>query len=343
MSSRVPPNPTTLSKRHRAVLEAVVRQFVLTAQPVSSLKLAGQVVNSSSATVRNIMADLESAGLLMHQHASAGRIPTALGYRIFVDGIEHPRLDDGLTGSLNRAVDESPAKGLELIDRFAGILASASKLIAVVLSPRLERGTLERIEMIPVSEERLLLVVTLLDGVVKTIVIELPVRVSTGELIGLNRLLNERLAGVKLADLQREANLRLADTGLARSELVRLILNGTDSLFGEARQSVAGTGNVIDQPEFRDPQKIKTIIELIEGGDILLHLLENDDPDVAVKIGEESGIPATRELSCISANYCVGDLTGTIGIIGPTRMDYSRQMALVGYAAALLSKSQKRK
>ncbi len=331
-------SPLTLSERHREVLNAIVHQFVLTAQPVSSLTLAGSALNVSSATVRNVMADLEAAGMLTHTHTSGGRVPTALGYRVFVDNITQPRIERTIQAQIEREFEEMPIQGTELLSRFASILAQASHLITVVLSPRLDRGILQRIELIPIAEERLLLVVSLLEGMIKTILIELPMRVSPTELIGLNRLMNERLSGVKLSDLLNEADQRLADTGLAHSELVRLILNYTDSLFGDQTPSVAGTGNALSQPEFRDPDKMRAVIELLEGNDILLHLLDNEEDSVVVKIGEETGNPATRELSCIAANYCVGDLMGTIGIIGPTRMDYPRHMALAGYAASLLTK-----
>ncbi|MDK9701377.1 MAG: heat-inducible transcriptional repressor HrcA [bacterium] len=331
-----------MSERHRDVLNTVVRQFILTAQPVSSLTVAGKAVGASSATIRNVMAELEAAGLLKQQHTSGGRIPTANGYRTFVNGLTTPPLDYRSEEEFSRAIEESNALGETILNRFASVLASASHLIGVVLSPRLDRGILEHIELLQVADERLLLVVTLREGMVKTIFIELPVRVSAGEIVGLTRLINERLSGVQLSTLQSEANVRLADTGLASSELVRLILSGAESLFGMPSQSIAGAGHALDQPEFRHPDKLKTVIELLEGKDILLHLLENEDigNDVRVRIGVESGIEAAKELSCVTANYRVGDLSGTIGIIGPTRMDYPRQMALVGLAANLLSKMQ---
>jgi len=327
-----------MTDRHRQVLNAVVHQFVLTAQPVGSLTLASNALTVSSATVRNVMAELETAGLLTHSHVSSGRVPTALGYRVFVDSITQPHIDQKIQDQIQRDVEEIPAQSQEILSRFASILASASRLITVVLSLRLDRGVLERIELIPIADERLLLVVSLSEGMIKTILIELPMRVSAAEVIGLNRLMNERLNGIKLSDLQREADVRLADTGLAHSELVRLILNSADSLFAESTPSIAGTGNALAQPEFRNPDKMKAVIELLEGSDILLHLLEHDESSVIVKIGEETSNPTTRELSCVTANYCVGDLTGTIGIIGPTRMDYPRHMALAGFAASILTK-----
>ena len=337
-------DPSNIPDRYREVLNAVVRRFVLTAQPVSSATVAGRAINYSASTVRNLMSELEAAGLLTHQHTSAGRIPTAIGYRVFVDGIVQPPVDPLAEAELTSAASELTISGELVYERFASVLASASRLITVVLSPRFDRAVLERLELIPVAEERLLIVATLMEGLVKTIIIELPMRVAAGELVGLNRLLNERLSGVRLSQLLSEANLRLADTGLAKSELVRVILNGTEALFGAPTQSVAGTGAALELPEFRDPRRMKTVIELLEGSDILLHLLETDeDGGVGVKIGEETGLAATRELACVSANYRIGDLTGTIGIIGPTRMDYPRQMALIGFAASLLSKMHARK
>lgn len=327
-----------LSTRHLEVLHAVVRQFVLTAQPVSSIKLAGKLVPASSATIRSLMADLESAGLLKHQHTSAGRIPTVTGYRYFVDSIRTPSVDRSTIEEYKRSAEEHSSSGQILFEKLACLLASTSKLIAVVLSPRLDKGILERFDLMPLPDERLLLIVTLREGVVKTILIELPLRISSYELIGLNRLLNERLNGVQLSKLTQEANQRLADTGLAKSELIRLILTNTESFFHHTESAVAGTKNALEQPEFHDLQKVKTVIELLEGKDILLHLLDHDEDNVTVKIGEESGVVEASELSCVTAKYHVGELQGTIGIIGPTRMDYPRQMALVGLASEVLSK-----
>lgn len=331
-------NSFNLSKRHLEILNAVVRQFILTAQPVSSIKIAGKLVAASSSTIRNLMADLESAGLLKQQYASSGRIPTASGYRCFVDSITPPKIETETQIEYEKNAIEHSNLGQQLFEKFANLLASTSKLIAVVLLPRLVNGVLERFDMVQLPDERLVLIVTLREGIVKTILIELPMKISSYELIGLTQLLNERLAGVQLSKLSAEADIRLADTGLHRTELVRLIMHNTEVLFNQTESAIAGTGKVLEQPEFQDPQKVKAIIELLEGKDILLHLLENSDDCVSVKIGEEIGLAETSEISCVAANYHVGDLQGTIGIIGPTRMDYPRQMALVGFAADLLSK-----
>ncbi|MCX7835537.1 MAG: heat-inducible transcriptional repressor HrcA [bacterium] len=331
-------NKYNLSERHIEVLNAVVRQFVLTAQPVSSIKIAGKLVAASSSTIRNVMADLEAAGLLRQQYASSGRIPTVSGYRCFVDNITPPKIETETQIEYEKNTVEQNVTGQQLFERFAQLLASTSKLIAVVLLPRLVNGVLERFDIIQLPDDRLLLVVTLREGVVKTILIELPLTLSSYELIGLTRLLNERLSGLPLSKLSAEADARLADTGLHQTELVRIILHNTEVLFNQTESAIAGTGKVLEQPEFQDPQKVKAIIELLEGKDILLHLLESSDDQVSVKIGDEIGLAETTEISCVAANYHVGELHGMLGIIGPTRMDYPRQMALVGFAANLLSK-----
>ena len=357
MPSFVPTSPSgsgraALTAREREILRLVVTSFIETAAPVGSRPLVRRYgLDLSPATIRNTMSDLEEAGLLEHPHTSAGRVPTWRGYRTFVDELmQADALSRGerdlVRAELDRllAVDDASREASKLLGRLAGLLG-------VVLSPNLATGVLERIEAVPLSSSRVMFVLGLTGGLVRTLVLELDAAPQRASLDGVVALLNERLAGLTMDEIRRTYADRLAD-GDDRTGLVRLILDRSHALFAAPlspdRLRVAGAQHLLAQPEFREPADLATFVRLLEDERFLVELLEPAAPTVAeggeapvgqavVTIGGEHGDARAGRVAVVSARYRIGDAVGTIGVVGPTRMDYARVVGLVEHVAALLS------
>ena len=340
-----------LSPREREVLACVVQRFIDTAAPIGSKALADRF-ELSSASIRATMSALERAGYLGHPHTSAGRVPTDQGYRAYVDELMDVT---GLSPTEARLLRESVRRRLGDLDATARttsrLLGSLAQLLGVVVTPQLSTGVLERVDVVPLSSQRVLFVLALRGGLARTLHAETDVATDARLLDGAVRLLNERLAGLSLAEIRRTGAERVQDLADGdRSGLVRLVLRDTDTLFQEAtperRVQIAGAQHLVGQPEFSAPETVRDVVELSESEDVIVHLLERPtrvDPAApersVVLIGREVE-HASEAYSVVTAPYSVGDARGAVAVIGPTRMDYARAVALVEFVAGLLADGQ---
>ena len=201
-----------LTVREREILRAVIQHFVLTATPVGSRQLARhEGLDLSPATIRNVMADLEEMGLLCHPHTSAGRIPSDLGYRLYVDGLMESReLTHEERAAIEREMESAPPELDDLMAVTARVLSSASKLLAIVMIPALDEAILERIELVRLSEQRLLVVISLESGPVKTIMVEVDHKLAADQLHLTTQALNSRLSGLTMAQVRAQIGERLS-------------------------------------------------------------------------------------------------------------------------------------
>ena len=338
----------TLTERESKVLTLVVRSFIETAGPIGSKFLVSKYpVGLSSASIRNTMSNLEDLGYLGHPYTSAGRIPTDLGYRQFVDNLMQPL---PLTTKEERLLKEQLEQGAPepnvILRECSRLLGQLSNLLGVVLSPRLSTAVLERLEIVPLSSSRLMFVVSLRSRVVKTVVLELTSEVSREDLDMVVSVLNERLAGLTLEEIRNTCEMRMKDHSDEPTGIVKLVLKSPGNLFSEpaeGRLSFAGTQNIMVQPEFMsEPEELKRLIEMLEDANFIVHLMEDEHEKsggVSVRIGSENNEGKVEKYSIVTANYNLGNTTGTLGVIGPKRMDYARVFALVEGVATLLSKS----
>ena len=337
-----------LSEREQDVLRRVVQHFIGTAAPVGS-KALSEDVELSSASIRATMRDLEAAGYLGHPHTSAGRVPTEQGYRLYVDDL----LD--VTGLSQREADllrEGVRRRLGDLDAVARdtsrLLGRLSQLLGVVLTPQLSTGILERLEVVPLGSSRVLLVLALRGGVARTVTAELDA--EPAPLDAVVQRLNERLAGLTLAEIRRTGADRVQDLAHDdRTGVVRVVLREGPALFREEspgqRAAIGGAQHLVSQPEFNRPELVRDVVELAESEDVVVHLLERpavldpDEPDGAVVlIGREveRAGPGGPSYSVVTAPYRVGEASGAVAVIGPTRMDYGRAIVLVEHVARLL-------
>ncbi len=341
-----PPQPIPkLTERERLILRAVVQHFILTANPVGSRHVAKKFgIELSAATIRNVMADLEEMGLLSHPHTSAGRMPSDLGYRLYVDDL----MDLGeLSGfereSIEREIESVPAELEHVLDATTRVLASASSLLGIVVIPELQKAVLGRIELARLGERRLLVVISLEAGPMKSIMLELEQEMSEDSVREVTAALNRRLAGLTVGAIREQISARMQNLNETPQSLIRLFVESTDELFNFSTTEhvkIGGRAQVINQPEFSTPGSMRGIIELVEDKDIIIHLLQNNEArgPIAITIGRENTDTRAKDLSVISADYKTSSSSGKLGVIGPTRMDYSRLSSLLEYTARVVSK-----
>ncbi len=342
-----------LTEREERVLEAVIRTYVEEAEPAGSRTVAKRFpLGISPATVRNTMADLEEKGFLYHPHTSAGRIPTDRAYRYYVDTLmrphrltsaEHQRLRKELSG------EAEGATALERLIRHAvQVLGLITGELGVASAPRLTEAVLEKLELLAVSSDKVLLVLTLRGGVVRTVYVDLPGAVPPEALVPVAVVLNERLAGRTLQEIRRTIPERLRDAAPvddeAVTELLNIFLQSADGIFDLSE--IAGdelhlgrTSVLANQPEFSSGASLKSLIELTERRDLLADVLVTREHDATLKItiGGEHEHPELSTFTLVTAEYKVGRLSGVLGVIGPTRMPYEKVVAIVDSASTMLT------
>ncbi len=348
---RTDPVGQELSDRERHVLEAVVRTYVDFAEPTGSRTVAKRFdLGVSPATVRNTMSDLESKGYLFHPHTSAGRIPTDHAYRFFVDRIMRPTpLTDAERERLVEEIDASGSSAVErLVQRSIRALSLLSKELGVAVAPSFAEATLEHLELIQVSSAKILMVMTIRSGLVRTVYVDLPGEVKPDILTSVTQVLNERLGGLTLQDIRETLPERLRDPSLDdradTDELLNIFMQSSSELFDwspltEAEVHLGQTSVLAAQPEFTSGERLKGLIELTEQRDLLAQVLGSREHQGGLKItiGGENDAEALWDFTLVTAEYRVGDLKGVIGVIGPTRMPYEKVIAIVDYTSTLVN------
>ena len=341
-----------LSDRERHILEAVIRSYVETAQPAGSRTISRKyVLGVSPATIRNTMSDLEEKGFLYHPHTSAGRIPTDKAYRLYVDQLMRVRPLETL--ERRRLAKDITAGGSaieSILRRAAQSLGILTQELGVALGPRLDQTMLDRLEIVRLTAQKLILVLSLQGGSVRTIFIEVPAEIPDDALTEVQAVLNERLGGLSLAEIRNSLGARLRDVSspIAASgttELLNIFLQEGEQLFdvtdpdaGEA--VVLGQASLLaDKPEFASGERMRRLIELTETRTELATLLRSRSSatGVSITIGREHGDALPGGLTVVTAEYQVGTLAGVIGVIGPTRMPYEKVIALVTHTSSLVT------
>jgi len=343
-----------LNDRQREVLSLIIQNFILTANPVGSRFLAKHSdLGLSDATIRNVMADLEELGYVTHPHTSAGRLPTDKGYRYYVDTImrvssitmpERLKIDH----RINQLFDTS-AESNEVFRESSRILGSISKQLGIVLSPKFSAGIFEKLEIVSLSSNKILVIISVQSGFVKTLMLEVKTEVNRNKIDPLVTVLNERLSGLTLEKIRQTFSERIS--GLDdQTGLLRVFIDSAERLFDDPpvndRIHISGADNIIFQPEFEKPERIRGIVEMVENENVIVHLVEdasNNDTHlegregIKIIIGKENRDSKIKDCSIVTAQYEVGDSNGVIGVIGPTRMNYSRVVRILDYMAKRLS------
>jgi heat-inducible transcriptional repressor len=327
-----------LSARKKQILQAVITDYVKSAQPVGSRTIARRyMVGLSPATIRNEMADLEEAGYLIQPHTSAGRIPSQMGYRYYVDQLmETSDLEDEDKAKINQVYEYEKLKEIEEIIRHTSRLISLlTNYTSLILGPQLKKSAFKKLQIMPVDNQRGLLILVADTGFVKNKVIKLPNTLSAKELNRIVTYLNMRMEGLTIDTITSKLINEI------RRDLYQHInfLEDTFTLLGdslaedERRVFLGGTTNILNQPEFGDIGKVKSLLALFEQHSLLANLLARPVAGVdgvIIKIGTENILEEVQECSLVMATYCLGkEVVGTIGVLGPTRMNYSKTIAVI--------------
>lgn len=338
-----------LSDRERKVLEAVIQSYVETAEPAGSRTLSRRFgLGVSPATIRNTMSDLEEKGYLYHPHTSAGRVPTDIAYRLYVDSLMGPAK---LTSQEADRLAEQIAAGGSAIEailrRAAQSLSVVAQELGVAVGPRLDHAVLQRLELARVSPERLLLVLTLQGGAMRTIFVEVPGQIAESAMAEVTLVLNERLAGLTLREIRATLGPRLRDSSTRPEtrELLNVFVQEGEALFdlplaAQGEGVMLGQASVLaEQPEFASGESMRRLLALTDTRDALAEVLRrrSSAPGISITIGTENDDPRLERLTVVTAEYRTGALSGVIGVIGPTRMPYEKVVALVRHTSLLVS------
>lgn len=334
-----------LSERELRVLEAVVQTYIETAEPTGSQTIARKFgLGVSPATIRSTMSELEDKGYLFHPHTSAGRIPTDRAYRVYVDAImrlsppsheQQHTLRAELVG--NRSAVE------EILRRAAQVLGVLTQELGVAVAPALDQMIMDRLELVQVSSERLLLVFNLRSGVVRTIFVEVPGLLPQASVHQVAQILNERLSGLTLQEIRATLPERLRDASGAAAgrELLNIFIAEGDGLFdlsNEENAVVLGSAQMLaEQPEFASNSRMRDLLRLTEGRGLLKQALEaRRQRGVSITIGSENPDTRLSDFTLVTSSYEVGALKGVIGVMGPTRMPYDKIIGLVEHTSRMV-------
>lgn len=325
-----------LDERKKLILEAVIRDYVETAEPVGSRSIVRKhQLRVSPATVRNEMADLEEMGFLEQPHTSAGRIPSQLGFRYYVDCMmEKEELSSQEKELLRKVISEKINDINEVIRRTGTTLSQLTRYASFIVSAPIKVNEIKCLQLLPVGKETALVVVLTSAGIILHKMIEIPESIQPADLERISALFTHNLRGVKLGDLGRTLLESLRDELLDRRQAIDTALEALEELLGdlgEERVVLSGTLNMFNEPEFRDLEKLRTILGILQEESFFRRALnESGLQEVKIKIGKENRIDEIKELSLVFTSYEVdGEEMGKIGVIGPVRMEYWKAAGLV--------------
>ena len=345
-----------LSLRERHVLSIIIQSYVVTAAPVGSRYITQHYnLGLSDATIRNVMAILEEEGYISQPHTSAGRTPTDKGYRYYVDLImTFQSLDDKekkrIEENIGQISIDRKGTSSDVLLSAAKVLGTISRQLSVVLSPTLSNAIFEKLDMVLLSSTRMMVILSIQSLFVKTIVMELDMEVSRQTVDEVVDVLNQRLSGLTLSEIRRTISRRLSDS-MCDNALKNLIVRSAGDLFDESpifeRLYISGTAYIVDQPEFKQPERVRDLITMIEDKLSMAKLVGHSPTsietvrsagrDITINIGKENSERQAEDLTIVSTPYYVGNMVGKIGIFGPKRMDYEYAVRVLNYMADSLS------
>ena len=334
-----------LSERKKRVLRSIVEEYIRTAEPVGSKAIAALPdMKYSSATIRNEMAELTTMGYLEQPHTSAGRVPSAAGYRLYVDELMmHYRLSMDETKSINAALEEKMQRVDRMVEKVAKLVSQATDLPAISMASRQNTITVKRFDLILAGQGSFILVVMLSTDEVVNKLIKLPLNVGETELKLLSALLNATMTGITEVEFTSELMERVMRSADTAASLVPVIVEfTTDALRrqGSTNMAVAGQLRLLGQPEYRDVDKAQRLLTSLDE-DALSNLpavMQNAN-GTKVLVGPEHVAQELKDTSVVMTKFDIGDgMQGMIGVVGPTRMDYAKVTARLSYFAESLSK-----
>lgn len=322
-----------LDGRKITILKAIIKTYLETGEPVGSRTISKYTdLNLSSATIRNEMSDLEELGYIVQPHTSAGRIPSDKGYRFYVDQIMQEKEEEvtEIKDLMLKRVDRVEL----LLKQMARILAQNTNYAALISAPQYHRNKLKFIQLSRVDDGKLLVVIVVEGNMIKNTMIPISQQLSDEGLLNLNILLNNALNGLTIEEINLDVISRLKEQAGIHSEVVDRVLNEVAEAIRaddvDLQIYTSGATNIFKYPELSDGEMASRLIGTLEQKELLQELVDDvnsseSSSGIQVYIGEEAPVQTMRDCSIVTANYELGEgLRGTIGIIGPKRMDYEK-------------------
>ncbi|MBT8137998.1 MAG: heat-inducible transcriptional repressor HrcA [Gammaproteobacteria bacterium] len=337
-----------LNERAQVLLKTLVQRYIRDGQPVGSRTLSrDSALDVSPATIRNIMADLEELGLVASPHTSAGRVPTAAGFRVFVDGlITYKQPQKKLAEEIESSLAEAMASSKELVATASKLLSQVTHLAGVVTMPRRSHAQLRQIEFLPLSDNRVLAIIVVNSREVQNRILHLDRHYSESELRQAANYLTEHFAGNEVDDVRSRLIGELKQARETMNTMMLDAISMAQRAFEQDKDDfvIAGKTNLMDFAELSDVEKLRKLFEVFNRKRDILHLLDQctEADGVQIFIGKESGYAPLDECSVVSSPYTVDDeVVGVLGVIGPTRMAYERVVPIVDITAKLLGNALK--
>ena len=338
-----------LNERKRKILNTIINEYISSAEPIGSRHIAKHAdLGLSSATIRNEMADLEEMGYLEQPHTSAGRIPSDKGYRFYVNelmgGYEATQQDIDL---LSAAMTVKIHQFDKVIRQASMLLSKLTNYTAFLMTPEIKHGAIKTIELIPIDNTTMLIVLVTNEGIMKNKRIIIPKGINSEYIPKISSVLKETLSGLSLDEIDVK-KINEIKTALGSNEemlfpVLEFISEIIDDIQIETEVYLSGVSNIFNFPEYRDIDRAKEFIEFLDDKSSITQAVTNTDEDddriVHIKIGKENDMDIMQNSSLVTANYKVGGRTvGKIGIIGPTRMNYSKVVANINQISQYLEK-----
>jgi heat-inducible transcriptional repressor len=329
-----------MDKRKEAILRAITDDYIETAEPVGSRTIARKYsLGVSPATIRNEMADLEESGYLQQPHTSAGRIPSDKGYRFYVDVlIPDPRVSEEEIVFVREKMMAPQVVVEEIIRRALRVLGIVTHYAAVAVAPSILDSVVRAVRFVPIDDSHLLAVVVTDPGLVQNRIAEVERMVPESLMLAGQRI-SARLRGKALRDVTSEVCRQLADEvpdPILYPVLMEMLVEGLTNT--SEKVLVDGSINLIDHPEFQEITRAKALLSALEERERLIEVISRSTEGIGVSIGEENPYEGVRDCSVVSATYGSGGrAVGAVGVIGPTRMEYTRAIAMVQLVADMLS------
>ncbi|WP_035571099.1 heat-inducible transcriptional repressor HrcA [Halonatronum saccharophilum] len=343
-----------MTDRKKKILKAIVNEYVMSAEPVGSRTLARRYdFGVSPATLRNDMADLEEANYLEQPHRSAGRIPTDKGYRFYVDALmDLKKLSNNQAKVIEDDYSVKNRELQDLIEETSQLLSDLTNYTSMVLSPQIRESIFQHLQLVPISSKKVLIVLVTDTGLVKNRIIDVIKPIDSDQLANISRFLNERLYGLPLQNISDQLLLKLTKEFINKNTLeikdLSFINNEIFTNNNSKRGKIyfGGTAYILDQPEFNDINKVKTVLNVLEHDNLIYDIFNktgdksnhNSQSGVEVIIGSENYFEEIKDCSFVIATYNIkGRPIGKIGVLGPTRMEYAKVVESVRFISEILS------
>ncbi len=330
-----------LDDRKLRILQAIIDDYIHSAEPVGSRTIAKKhELGLSSATIRNEMADLEEMGFLEQPYTSAGRVPSDKGYRLYVDQLmQIDELSQPDIDKIKNAMDIRINELSQLIRNASVVMSQFTKYTSLAVTPHIKKSALKAVQVVPIEQGKALVIIVTDTNIVRNSLVRIDEKITPDFLIQVSNILNEKLKGFTL-DMLKSNPLKeeIERTTSIPHALIMPILDGIEDLVKTIDQPeiyLEGTTNILNFPEFREVQKAKEFLNILDEkklvSDLLVSNLYNNN-DIIIQIGNENIIEGIKDCSLVTASYSVGEhVIGTIGIIGPTRMEYSKVVSSMNY------------